>query len=415
MYFHALSMLFQIALRYVRFRRPFGAVQRIALVSMLAMAIGTAALVVVLSVFNGFEVFIKNLYTDYYPDILVVPQQGKTIPNASNIKTLLEKQEGVTQLSETLFENALLAYDQQQVIAQLKGVDANYPNVVNVNNHMQYGNYDLNSDSTSVPMLMGVQLANRLGVSNESVLPVTCYTFSQQGITMPGGMPPYQTNYGTIRGLFAIDEAVDRQVVMVPLWFVQEIRNTTTECSAFEIKLTPQTNPIAWAKKIEQLPGMQHVNCLPREAQNPTLYKVLNSERWAVFAILSLMLLIASFTIIGALSMLVIEKQKDIAMLKALGLREQQIRGLFLRTGILLSCMGAAIGMLLAYGLCLGQQHFGWIRMGNATSMRLDAYPVAFRWPDALWVSIIVVAVAFLASWVPAARAAHRPISLRGR
>lgn len=413
MYFHSHFMLFQIAFRYVRFRRPFGAVQRIALVSMLAMAIGTAALVVVLSVFNGFEVFIKNLYTDYYPDILVVPQQGKTIPNAANLKTLLKQQEGVSHLSETHFENALLTYDQQQVIAQLKGVDENYPNVVNINNHMQYGNYDLSSDSSTFPMLMGVQLANRLGVSNESVLPVTCYTFSQQEISLPGGMPAYQTNFGGIRGLFAIDEAVDRQVVIVPLWFVQQIRNNNTQCSAFEIKLSNQITPATWVKKMAQLPAFKHLTFLPREAQNPSLYKVLNSERWAVFAILSLMLLIASFTIIGALSMLVIEKQKDIAMLKALGLREQQIRGLFLRTGIILSCMGAVIGMLLAYGLCFGQQQFGWIRMGDAAGMRLDAYPVAFRWSDALWVSLVVVAVAFLASWVPAARAARRPISLR--
>jgi lipoprotein-releasing system permease protein len=266
-----------------------------------------------------------------------------------------------------------------------------------------------------MPMLMGVQMANRLGVSNESVLPVTCYTFSEQDMLLPGGMPAYQTNYGSVRGLFAIDEVVDREIVLVPLWFVQQLRNNNTQCSAFDIKLKPGTNIAAWSNSLQQNQAFQALSILPREAQNPTLYKVLNSERWAVFAILSLMLLIASFTIIGALSMLVIEKQKDIAMLKALGLREQQLRGLFLRTGVLLSCMGAAIGMLLAYALCLGQQTFGWIRMGNSDNLRLDAYPVAFRWTDAILVALVVVCVALIASWFPANRAAKRPISLRVR
>lgn len=408
-------MLFRIAFRYLRFRRPFGAVQRIALVSMLSMAVGTAALVIVLSVFNGFESFIKNLYTDYYPDVCIVPKTGKVIPNAALVKTRLQQQKNIHAISETSFENALLSFDQQQVIAKLKGVDTHYAHVVNMGNHMLYGEYNLTGDSTAMPMLMGVQLANRLGVSNESVLPVTCYTFSEQELSLPGAMPAYQTNYGSVRGLFAIDEVIDREIVLVPLWFVQQLRNNNTACSAFEIKLKPGTALTTFTQDLQKAPGFENLAVLPREAQNPTLYKVLNSERWAVFAILSLMLLIASFTIIGALSMLVIEKQKDIAMLKALGLREQQIRGLFLRTGVLLSCMGAGIGMLLAYGLCLAQQHFGWIRMGNTTNMRLDAYPVSFRWPDALWVSLVVVAVAFIASWIPAARAAHRPISLRVR
>jgi lipoprotein-releasing system permease protein len=408
-------MLFRIASRYLRFRRPFGAVQRIALVSMLSMAVGTAALVIVLSVFNGFESFIKNLYTDYYPDVCIVPKSGKTIPNAPFIKTQLEQQKNIVAFSETSFENALLSFDQQQVIAKLKGVDTQYAHVVNMANHILYGEYNLSGDSTAMPMLMGVQMANRLGVSNESVLPVTCYTFSEQDMLLPGGMPAYQTNYGTVRGLFAIDEVVDREIVLVPLWFVQQLRNNNTQCSAFEIKLKPGTNIAAWTQSLQQNQAFQALSILPREAQNPTLYKVLNSERWAVFAILSLMLLIASFTIIGALSMLVIEKQKDIAMLKALGLREQQLRGLFLRTGVLLSCMGAAIGMLLAYALCLGQQTFGWIRMGNSDNLRLDAYPVAFRWSDAILVALVVVCVALIASWFPANRAAKRPISLRVR
>ena len=409
-------MLFRLAIRYVRFKRPFGAVQRIALVSMLAMALGTAALVVVLSVFNGFEVFIKNLYSDYYPDVRVSPQRGKTIPNATPIFQYLSTNPDIASVAWIAEENALLAFDEQQVIAQLKGVDSNYSSVIQLNKHLPYGEYNLNSDSTSIPMLMGVQLANRLGVSHESVLPLACYTFSQQeGMVLPGQMPPYETNYGSVRGLFTIDEQVDREVVLVPLWFIQQIRNDNTRCSSFEIKLKPGINPKKWAQTQISQPLLNQLNILEREAQNPTLYKVLNSERWAVFAILSFMLLIASFTIISALSMLVLEKQKDIAMLSALGMTQIQIRGLFLRTGMLLACLGGLLGMGLAYALCLAQQHFGWVRMGNSPSMILDAYPVAFQLNDALGIGLVVVGVAFIASWMPAQRAAKRPISLRGQ
>lgn len=409
-------MLFRLAIRYVRFKRPFGAVQRIALVSMLAMALGTAALVVVLSVFNGFEVFIKNLYSDYYPDVRISSKRGKTIPNAAPIYDYLSTNPDIASVAWIAEENALLAFEEQQVIAHLKGVDTHYNSVIQLNNHLPYGEYNLTSDSTSIPMLMGVQLANRLGVSHESVLPLACYTFSQQdGIVLPGQMPPYETHYGSVRGLFTIDEQVDREVVLVPLWFVQQIRNDNTRCSSFEIKLKPGIDAKKWAKAQSAQARLTHLNILEREAQNPTLYKVLNSERWAVFALLSFMLLIASFTIISALSMLVLEKQKDIAMLSALGMTATQIRGLFLRTGMLLSCLGGLLGMLLAYALCFGQQHFGWVRMGNSPNMRLDAYPVAFQVHDAIGIALVVVGVAFMASWMPAQRAAKRPISLRGQ
>lgn len=409
-------MLLRMAFRYVRFKRPFGAVQRIALVSLLAMMVGTAALVVVLSVFNGFEVFIKNLYSDFYPDVRVSPQQGKNISDAPQLFSFLSANEDIASIAWIAEENALLAFDNQQVIAKLKGVDKQYESVINLGQHLPYGEYNLGSDSLSIPMLMGVQLANRLGVSHESVLPLACYTFSQEeGMSLPGQMPAYETHYGTVRGLFTIDEQVDREVVIVPLWFIQQIRNDSTRCTSFEIKLKPGIDAKRWTKALMLNQNFKHLNCLEREAQNPTLYKVLNSERWAVFAILSFMLLIASFTIISALSMLVLEKQKDIAMLRALGMTNTQIRGLFLRTGMLLSCLGGFMGMALAYGLCMGQHYFGWVRMGSSPTMRLDAYPVAFRWSDAAGVILVVVAVAFIASWMPAQRAAKRPISLRGQ
>lgn len=406
-------MVLQFAWRYFKGKKSTQAIQLISWVSVLAMAIGTAALIIVLSVFNGFESFIKNLYSDFYPQLKITSVKGKTFEENNNLIYQLKNIKGVETISKTLNEKVLFSYDENQVIATLKGIDTNYNHVTNMNKNVRYGKMDFIKDSALVPIVLGIGISNRLGASEESPLPINCYSFKKESSNSIMDMAQaYNSNYFSVTGVYYLQEDIDNQYAFAPLETVQLLSQHEHELSALEISFSKDANEQDIQQTINKFIAPYGLQSATRYEQNKTLYFILKSERWAVYSILSLMLLIASFNIIGSLSMLVIEKQKDISILKAMGMQNSQIKKIFMATGILLSVIGASIGCLLATIVCFLQQQFGIVKLGGNGSFLIEAYPVKMKIEDFVLVMITVVIIATLASLIPSMKASKRPIEL---
>lgn len=404
-------MLLRIAWRYILGKKSTQAIQIISWVSIVAMAVGTACLIIVLSVFNGFDGFIKNLYSDYFPSVKITTEKGSVFTPSTALLEYLKQSSHVAASTTCLEEKVLLVYDQNQVVAQLKGVDDNYLKVNAIDKHVDYGKWDLTLDAETPPMILGIGLSNRLGANEESPLPMSAYSLNSnfnQALINPE--EAYTNLYFMPRGVFVLQEDLDNQLAFAPLSLVQQLTHKEHQISSIEIQARSEEAVSKLQQELKPMLKQSGLISRNRYEQNPTLYRVLQTERFAVFVILSFMLLIASFNIIGSLSMLVIEKEKDIAILQTMGMLPDNIRTLFLNTGMLLSLFGAGLGMVLAFVICFLQQQFGLVKLGGSGNFLVDAYPVQMRWYDFVLVLLIVSLIALIASWFPAKKASQKSV-----
>lgn len=398
-------MIFKIAWRYLRGKKSTQAIQIISWVSMVAMAVGTAALIIVLSVFNGFESFIQDLYTDFYPDIRMTARQGKYLKQDEAFEDKLLQLPGITAISHTLDEKVLLSFDASQVIATVKGIDRAYDLTTHFSQKIRYGSLPPYDSVHYPPMVLGLGISNKLGANEESGLPIRCYAFRKEAIqTQTDVSSVYNSLSFMVSGIYMLQEEIDQQYAFTHLATLQELCDEQGMVSSLELKLDPEADADAIKQQIGAIAEASGYTIETRYEQNRTLYFIMKSERWAVFAILTLMLFIASFNIVGSLSMLVIEKSKDIAIFQAMGMPIRQVRRIFITSGILMAVIGAGLGSILALLILLGQQHFGWIRLGQQGSFLLDAYPVEIRWTDFILIYSTVILLAVLAAWMPASR-----------
>lgn len=403
-------MLWRMAWRYVVGKKSTQAIQLIAWVSLLAMAMGTACLLLVLSVFNGFDGFIKGLYSDYYPELKITAKQGNYLSLDSISLQRIQQVSGIASVAHTLEEKVLLVYDQNQSIALLKGVSSNYTSINAFAKHIKYGEYLMDTTAELPSMVLGIGLSNRLTVNDQSPFPVNAYVLGDAVTTVGIPTEAYRSQLFSVKGVFVLQEDIDNQLAIVPLQNLQSFLDKPDAITAIEIKLTQPDQEGQVKQQLTTLLASDSITIQNRYEQNQTLYFILRSERLAVFAILSFMLLIASFNIIGSLSMLIIDKEKDIAILHTLGLSSNRVQLLFIRIGILLSLGGGLLGMLLAFVVGYLQQQFGFVKLGNADNFLIDAYPVEMHLEDFLMVLALVVVVALVASWLPAKRASRRGI-----
>ncbi|MBK7762775.1 MAG: ABC transporter permease [Bacteroidetes bacterium] len=406
-------MIFQFAWRYFKGKKSTQAVQIISWVSVFAMAIGTAAIIIVLSVFNGFETFIKDLYSDFYPQIKITAKQGKTFARNTNYLFQLTHINGMQSVSETLEEKVLLNYHENQVIVTLKGIDDHYNEVSKISEKVRYGTMDFSTASEIPPILLGIGISNTLGASESSPLPITCYAFNQQASGFNDIGNAYFSSLFEVKGVYVLQDEIDNQYAFTPLSVLQELVQKPTQISALEISLTQDADEESICKQIAALPYSKQLKIETRYEQNKTLYFILKSERWAVFAILVLMLVIASFNIVGCMSMLVMDKEKDIAILKTMGMQTIHVKQIFIVTGIILSVIGAFIGSAIAILICWLQQHFGFVKLGSSDAFLIDAYPVKMQLSDFVIVMLTVILIATLASLYPAIKASKKAIELR--
>ncbi|HNY55348.1 MAG TPA: FtsX-like permease family protein, partial [Chitinophagales bacterium] len=307
--------------------------------------------------------------------------------------------------SFVLEENAWLEYSDRQHICTVKGVDKNYFNVVKkFDTFMVDGKKILQKDSINF-CIVGVGVAQKLGMNAAQAFnPVTIYMPKKTSGSFASMENAFNKSYVTPAGAFAVSDEFDSKYTFVPLDFFQQLTDNYDKASQIEIRLKDKTQTDIAIQQLQQTLG-KSFSVKSRYEQNEVLYKILKSEKWITFAILVLIMIIASFNIIGALSMLVLEKKKDIATLTALGIHKNNIIKIFLLEGILMSCVGAFIGMLLAFILCILQQKVGLVPMPGS-SFLVQYYPVKMQLFDFAMVALVVIIISLIAAYLPAKKAA---------
>lgn len=408
-------MIWQFALRYFRARKSTSAINIIAWVSVGAIAVGTAALITVLSVFNGFTGLVKSLYSSFYPTLKVVPATGKTILlTASQLKEIAAIP-GVAHYSQSIEEKAVLRFGNEQTIAVLKGVDTAFRSVAGLQDKIVRGRFDL-SHENGYQAIFGMGIETALGVDVEhSLVPVNVYMPKRDANSnLNAALPEQALNTGVIYpvGTFAIQQEFDSKYILTDISFLRNLLNMSPgEMSSLELSVKPGYSERKVKRKVQELLGGP-VKVLTRVEQNATIYNVMQTEKWVVYVFLSFILVIAAFNMIGSLSMLVIEKQKDITILKAMGSRNSLVQRIFLTEGLIIAGAGSVIGFSLAIAICLLQQHFGLVKLGGG-SFLIDAFPVEMHLDDFILVSVTILVIGVLASWYPAKRAASQEITLK--
>jgi lipoprotein-releasing system permease protein len=402
-------MHFLFAWRYFKGKKSTQAIHIISWVSILAMSVGTAALIIVLSVFNGFESFIQDLYSNYYPPIKISAIVGKTFQADSIMLHSISNIDHVQRISVCLEEKVMLAFEDHQIVATLKGIDENYDSITHIRTKLSGGDLNLSMNEEIPSLTIGSGLANRLGANEETHIPLKAYSFKQhESGTFINPSEAYNSQLFAVSGVYELQEEIDNKVAFGALEMVQLLTDKPNMISSIEIDVNSVNNWHEVKSKIQKIVPLKSLQIETRFEQNRTLNFVLSTERTFVFAFLSFILIIASFNIIGALSMLVIDKEKDIRILRAMGIHATSIRNIFMSTGILLALIGATVGCLFAFMVCLIQQKFGIVKLGGSGSFLVEAYPVQMQIGDFAIVYLLVFIIAIFASYFPAIKAGKK-------
>lgn len=384
------------------FRGKRNAVHVISRISVLGIVVGTTALILVLSVFNGFQHLIEDLFDAFNADVKIVAARGKVFsPDSAQVAQLQALPE-VVALSQTLEEVAFFEYDGRQDFGLLKGVDDQFEVVSNVDSNIIRGFYALEADGTTFAVL-GAGMEYKLGVNVES-------RFNTLQIYMPKRnrsmslANAFKTRTAYPVGSFAIQQEFDDQYVITDLALARDLLGYTDEVSALELALRPGHASRDLLPKIEQIMGADYI-VLDRYRQNEAFFKLMNIEKWIGFAVLSFTLLLVSFNMVGALWMLVLEKKKDIAILKSMGMTVRDIQRIFLYKGILLAALGGLTGVYIALIFYFFQTQAAIIKLAGSANLLVDAYPIALHGLDFGLVLGTVLVIGALAAWLPAWRA----------
>ncbi|MCO6498557.1 MAG: ABC transporter permease [Chitinophagaceae bacterium] len=405
-------MYFSFAWRYFKAKKSTNAINIVAWVTTGVIAFSTLCQVLVLNVFNGFESLVKSLYANFYSDIKVVAPTGKTIFLTNDQLKEIASLPGVTGTSLNLEEKALLQNGDQQTVVYLKGVDSNYSKVSGLPTKMYRGSFDV-GDTEHPLLVLGVGIESAMNISSDqNIYPLT--VFLPKKTNFEGGNPLSSLSEGNayLSGSFAIQQDFDNKYVITNIGFLrQQMNYADNEYTSLEIQLAPGQNADDFAKRLQQQMGDQY-KVQTKYEQNTSLYQSMRVEKWFIYAVLTLILIIAAFNIIGALTMLVLEKKKDISVLLAMGADKSMIRKIFLSEGLLLAAGGAVAGIILALIISLLQMKFHFVKL-YGTSFLIDYFPVKMVFTDFLLVTTTAFIIAFLASWFPAQKAASQSFDLK--
>lgn len=404
-----MNLLF--AWRYFKSKKSTNAINIIAWISVVAIMVSTAALIVVLSVFNGFEGLVKGLYSDFYADINIAPAKGKFIEIDSTQASKVAQVPGVHKLNYVVEEKAVLINGDYQTIVYLKGVDEHYLQFGNIGKYIERGNFLVGNEEQPF-IVPGAGIANAVGADPQS-------PFQEMVLYLPNRQAKNFTSLDAMHsyviaasGIFAVQQEFDDKYAFTHLGFLQYMLDLQpNEFSSLEVSIKNEDEADKIKNLISGILGKSFI-VETRYEQNQSLFAIMQMEKWIIFAILSIILSVSAFNMIGALTMLVLEKEKDIAVLKAMGASDNKIRNIFLHEGLLLAGVGGIIGMLLAYLVCWLQINFHLIALQGGTFI-IDYYPVKMNVADFVLVSITVVFVAVIASWLPAQKASAKLYSLK--
>jgi len=403
-------LFLKFAWRYFKAKKSTNAINIISWVTAGVIAFSTLCQVLVLSVFNGFEGLVKSLYSNFYSDVKVVPSKGKTFILTPAQLSQVQKLPGIKGSSLNIEEKALLQSGDDQTIVLLKGVDSNYHEVSGVPQKMYDGSY--NTGNINNPkLILGAGIENALQVrADRNLFPVTVFLPKKSSSNNP--LSALSEGNATTSGSFAIQQDFDNKYAITNLAFMrQQMNYQPDEYSALEIALTDPSHTEDFINTLQSLLGNNY-KVLSKYEQNMSLYNSMRLEKWFIYAVLTLILIIAAFNMVGALTMLVLEKRKDISVLQALGADNALILKIFLSEGILLAVIGATTGIVLALLIAFLQIKYHLIKLvGN--SFLIDYFPVKLVFTDFILVAFTALFIAFVAAWFPAKKASRQLFNLK--
>lgn len=390
-----------IAKRHIFARKSHSAVNIIAIIAMCGVAISTAALVVVLSVFNGIESIVGSMYSSLDTDLAITATKGKGFRYSDSIRQIIEQNPNIAIVGCSLREDALFGYQKQQQIGVLIGVDRNYLKATNLPHFTADGQFDLYLGSMPIANI-GAGIAYYLRLSLAHYDPITIYLPNRTASNWLNPATAFKQKTMTLGAIISVNADFDEASVVVPIETVQEMLSLPPDyVSSLSLQLKEGCSPRAAQQNLQDA-LKQDYTVVNRQQQNKDLYRTMKSERFIIIVILSLILFIATFNVVGSLSMLIIDKRQDIATLASLGAQSAQIRSIFVWEGAIISLGGALVGVALGLLLCWAQTTFGLIALGGGAGFVVDAYPVEVRWPDVLFVVLLAGTLGLIASWFPA-------------
>ncbi len=396
-----MNLPYFIARRYLFSKKTHNAINLVSMVSVFGVMVAVAALVVTLSVYNGFQDLLKNLYSNFDPQIKIKVREGKTFIPHSDAFHAIKTDNDVAEYCETLEENALIIYKDAQTSAVIKGVDDSFSRLTRIDSLMLAGTFKLKEYDFNYATL-GVGLASVLGTGNSFIDPVTIHVPKRTGtinLANPvASFKPYQVLVG---GTFGINQPeYDNNLVIVPLSLARELFEYTDEVTAIEIKLNEGVNPKKVITRFKHVLGKDY-DVQGLMEQKADFYRVNRIEKWMTYLMLSFILLIALFNVVGSLSMLILEKRKDAMTLNELGADQAFIRRIFLTEGRLIALSGAVLGIIIGTVVCLLQQHLGLLKLGGGGNYIVEAYPVKLQFLDLLVVFVTTLIISLPATWWP--------------
>ncbi|MBP3563368.1 MAG: ABC transporter permease [Bacteroidales bacterium] len=397
-----------IAGRYLFAKKSHNVINIISAISAVGMAIGTAALIIILSVYNGFDSLIKSMMGNVEPDLVITPAKGKVFVPQGDTYDWIYDQPSVLNMCCVLEESVFISYDDRQGLARAKGVDWIYEEESPLRNHMADGEFRLHKGDIEQAVI-GDILAYRMGISTRFLSPIEIYYPSRtRSISLSSPESALESVKVYPSGIVSVNEEIDKELMIVPLETMRELLEYDDEVSAVEIRVVEGTTQ----KEVRRLQDEigkrlgEEFKVKDRYQQNEALYKMMRYEKVATYMILIFVIIIIAFNIFGSLSMLIIEKREDIGTLRSLGAQDNLIRRIFVLEGWMISLAGLAGGLVTGIGLTLLQMHFGFIKMPG--QFLVQAYPVILSWPDVLLTAASIAAIGYIIALLPAS-ASVRP------
>lgn len=393
-----------IAVRYLFARKQRSVVNIISWISLVGLMVSTAALIIVLSVYNGIGELTKSLFNTFDPELVIEPSEGKTFRLTEIGLPDIVATEGVAEVVPLASESAWMTYGDQQAIVTLRGVGDGYHRLTGLDTLLNDGHYQI-ADNT---LIVGGEIFYRLGMKIPSALPAAVH-IPKRGTTAMGLTldEAFNIAYAYPVANFFIQQDIDNRYVVTDITLVRRLMNyAPDECTSLALRLEPSANPSTVKKSLNSslLTPHSSLTVKDRYDQQPLYFKIFRTERLGIYLILSLIVLISTLSLVASLSLLIINKRDDIFMLKSMGMTVRQVRRSFLAEGLLICAVAVVAGLLAGFVVCFLQQHFGLIRMGDGNFV-VEAFPVAMRAQDFLWTFLLVMLISTLSVTLTVRRA----------
>lgn len=412
---HGRAFSFFVARRYLFSKKKTHAINVISLISVIGVAIATMALVVVLSVFNGFHDLVAGFFTNFDPQLKVTPVKGKTVPADDPVLTQISKMPQVQVATQTVQDMALAVYQDKQAVITLKGVDDNFDDLTHIN-EILYGDGEFQLHTANLQFgTPGIRLAQTLGTGSYWPNFMKLYAPKRDGqldLSNPDGgfVVDSLISSGVV---FAVNQSkYDKNYMLTSLGFAQNLFGVPGMVSALEIRLKPGADIDQVKADMRRVAG-DRFKVQDRFEQQADTFKIMQIEKLMAYIFLTFILVVACFNIVGSLSMLIIDKKKDVVTLRNLGATDKQVNRIFLFEGRLISVIGAIVGILLGLLMCWLQQEYGFVKMGKSDgTFVVNAYPVSVHYLDVFFVFLTVIAAGWLAVWYPVKTFAKRNLTI---